>query len=508
MLQQQTFIVLGGGTAGWMTANLLAKSLNTLENKSSALATKVCLIESPDIGTIGVGEGSTPQLQSLFEFLEISESEWMRKCNATYKTGISFKGWSDKPGFEEYFHPFPAKTDRDTAQAFVYNAYLRRHGHDVDAHPNHYFLPALLAEHRLGPIADDNFPFAVSYGYHFDSHLLGDVLRENALTLGVEHIQAKVERVTQTESGNINSVISDEGQEYAADYFVDCSGFVGLLIDKTLKVPFDDFSSNLFNDSVVVMPTPPEHEINSHTTATALNAGWAWDIPLRNRTGNGYVYSSNYSEPEQAELELRTHLGLLKSGAEARHLKMRVGQRRQHWVKNCLAVGLSQGFIEPLEATALHLAQETIQNFIEFHLNGYTSDTDKARFNQKVSARFDGVRDYIVCHYKMSSRDDTDYWCDNAANNQISDSLSSLLDAWKRGEDMSLEVERQSIGQYYSVISWHCMLAGYGQFPSIDAGLRDDSKLQRFPLAGVQEFNRRCSLNFSSHIKQLNRTHY
>lgn len=503
MIQQQTFIVVGGGTAGWMAANLLAKSLNTSKKKSSTLSVKVCLIESPDIGIIGVGEGSTPQLRSLFAFLDIPESQWMRKVNATYKTGISFKGWSDKPGFEEYFHPFPAKTDRDTAQAFVYNAYLRRHGYNVDAHPNHYFLPALLAEQKRGPIADDCFPFEVSYGYHFDSHLLGDVLRENALELGVEHIRAKIERVTQADSGDIISVISDEGHEYFADHFVDCSGFTGLLIDKALKVPFDSFSSNLFNDSAVVMPTPPEREISSHTTATALSAGWGWNIPLRNRTGNGYVYSSNYIDKEHAELELRAHLGLLEAGVQARHLTMRVGQRRQHWAKNCLAVGLSQGFIEPLEATALHLAQDTLQNFIEFHLNGHTSDADKIRFNQKISARFEGVRDYIVCHYKMSSRKDTDYWRDNAGITDVSDSLSSLLDTWTCGKDLSLEVEKQGIGQYYSVISWHCMLAGYGQFPSFDPALNDDPKTHRFPLSEVLEFNRRCSLNFGSHSMSL-----
>jgi 2-polyprenyl-6-methoxyphenol hydroxylase-like FAD-dependent oxidoreductase len=504
MKDQQSFIILGGGTAGWMAANLLAKSFNSPAHLQQHSPVKVSLIEAPDIATVGVGEGSTPQLRSLFDYLEIPESLWMPKCNATYKAGISFKGWSDKKGFEDYFHPFPAKTDRDTAQAFVYNAYLRRHGYDVDAHPNHYFLPAFLAAQQRGPIPSDNFPFPVSYGYHFDSYLMGDVLRDNALALGVEHIQAKIEQVHQTDKGDISHLIDEQGQHYSADFFIDCSGFAGVLIEKALNVPFNSFANNLFNDSAVVIPTTAGSEPRPYTTATALKAGWAWDIPLINRTGNGYVYSSAYTDKDEAEHELRAHLDQLDSEVEARHLRMRVGQREQHWAKNCLAVGLSQGFIEPLEATALHLAQDTLQNFIESVINRRTSSADQVAFNKKIYARFEGVRDYIVCHYKMSSRNDTDYWRDSSANSDFSESLASVLNAWHTGEDLSIEIDRLKIGQYYSVISWHCLLAGYGQFPSIDVGLTGDPKTRQFPLSDTQDFNRRCALNFRDHRAQLN----
>lgn len=505
MNKHKTFLILGGGTAGWMAANLLAKSLNTKEAIArSGNNHRVCLVESPDIGIIGVGEGSTPQLCSLFKYLDIPESLWMPRCNASFKTGISFVGWSSKPGYEEYFHPFPAKTDRDTVQAFVYNAYLRRHGYNVDAHPDHYFLPSFLAKDKLGPHANENFPFDVSYGYHFDSHLLGEVLKDNAVAMGVKHIQANIRQVSQSDSGDIVSVICDQGREYQADYFVDCSGFSAMLIEKTLNIPFDDFSDNLFNDSAVVMPTKPKSDLNSHTTATALSAGWAWDIPLKNRTGNGYVYSSKYISRDQAEVELRTHLGVGEADkVDARHLTMKVGQRRQHWAVNCLAVGLSQGFIEPLEATALHLAQETIQQFIEHYLNGKLAQADKQNFNDSIRGRFNGVRDYIVCHYKMNSRNDSQYWRDNAANEYCSDSLSSLLKVWNKGEDLSLEIDRQNIAQYYSVVSWHCLLAGYGQFPSANPLLHNDPKSQRYPVESIQEFNRRCALNYKPHLKQL-----
>ena len=503
MNKSDTFIVLGGGTAGWMAANLLAKSFNSTNIGQTRAPIKIIVIESPDIGIVGVGEGSTPQLRSLFDYLDIPESSWMPKCNATYKTGINFRSWSSEPDCESYFHPFPAKTDRDTAQAFVYNSYLRRHGYGVNATPDHYFLPATLAKQGRGPIADDNFPFPVSYGYHFDSYLMGEVLRDNAMGLGVEHVQARIEEVELSESGDIKSLVCEQGTAYLADYFIDCSGFASVLIEKALKVPFIRFDENLFNDSAVVLPTSAALAPNPYTTATALSAGWAWDIPLTNRTGNGYVYSSAYLSREQAEQELRAHLGLLDSDSEARHLSMRVGQRQQHWAKNCLAVGLSQGFIEPLEATALHLAQVTLQSFIECLINGRTSSADQANFNQQISARFDGVRDYIVCHYKVSSRSDTDYWRDNASNPNVSKSLAAVLSAWDAGEDLSLEIERQGIGQYYSVISWHCLLGGYGRFPGINDELKDDPKCVQFPLTEVQAFNRRCALNFSLHESQL-----
>ncbi len=501
-------LILGGGTAGWMAANLIAKTLSakTLSGASSGHPRiDVCVLESPEIGIVGVGEGSTPQLKALFDHLEIAESDWMPKCNATYKNGISFKGWSEKPGFEEYFHPFPAKTDRDTAQAFVYNSYLRRQNIDVDVHPNKYFLPAYLAASKLGPKPDDNFPFPVSYGYHFDAYLVGEVLKENALTLGVSHIQETVERVELTANGDIKSLLTTDGDEHTADFFIDCSGFASVLMGKTLNVAFNDFSENLFNDSAVVMPTPVEGEIASQTTATAMSSGWAWQIPLTNRAGNGYVYSGHHLSSDAAETELRKKLGLLDSDVQARHLKMRVGQRQYHWFRNCLAVGLSQGFIEPLEATALHLAQDTIQSFIDYFAAGKTSESDKKDFNRSISARFEGIRDYIVCHYKVNSRTDSDYWRECAENTNLSPSLASLLNVWNAGEDISVEIERQGIACYYPVISWHCLLSGYGVFANTDNLTVNDSRAQRFSIASVLEFNRRCAMNFETHSRQLQR---
>jgi len=496
MAKPFSIIVLGGGTAGWMAANLMAKRWQGRDFE-------ITVIESPDIGIVGVGEGSTPQLKAFFDQMGVSESQWMPACNATYKTGITFRGWSTIPGFEQYFHPFPARTDRDTAQAFVYNCFLRRENLDVEVLPDTYFLPAYLAAQKRGPIPNENFPFPVSYGYHFDAHLVGQFLSDKAGEFGVERVRDNIVDVRLSEQGEITTLLSADGNEYSADFFVDATGFKSVLLQKALNVKFDSFKDNLLNDSAVVLATPVDSEPSSQTVSTAMQYGWRWEIPLTHRSGNGYVYCADFCTADDAEIELRQALGLLESDAEARHLKMRVGQVKEHWSKNCLAVGLSQGFIEPLEATALHLVQETVERFIHFFEQGEFSASYQGEFNQSIRARFDGVRDYIVAHYKLNSRADTEYWIANRENQNLSESLRCLLRVWQSVGDVSLEIERQGIADYYSTISWHCMLAGYGVFPQAQPLLVGDRRTERFDIAAVRDFNRRCALNFALHASQL-----
>src|SRR5690606_854173 len=375
MNKPKHIVIVGGGTAGWMAANLMAA-------RWAQEPIKITLLESPQIGIIGVGEGSTPQLKGFMDSLGFAESEWMPACNATYKAGISFRNWSTVPGFTEYFHPFPAQPDDYTAPAFFYNSFVRRKGVDVEGHPDHFFLATWLAKHQLAPIAAESFPFEINYGYHFDSGLLGQYLGKKASARGVRHLQGTVRQVVQNAQGEIDSLLLESGDTLQGDFYVDCTGFSGLLIQQALNVPFVSFGKNLFNDSAVVMPTPSKDTIESQTISTALKYGWAWAIPLTSRIGNGYVYSSAFCSADQAETELRHHLGMLDSDQPARHLRMNVGRVAQHWHKHCLAVGLSQGFIEPLEATALHLVQETIQGFIESLEKGNYTDNFREEFNQ------------------------------------------------------------------------------------------------------------------------------
>ncbi len=491
-------IVLGGGTAGWMAANLMAKRWT---NRN----VEITVLESPNIGIIGVGEGSTPQLKAFFDQLGIDEADWMPNCNATYKNGISFLGWSDRPGYEGYFHPFPSPIDSHTSPAFYFNSHYRRQGFDLDANPDRYFLSAYLAKNRLAPKPCRNFPFNISYGYHFDANLVGAFLREHAKTLGVRHTQASISDVILGDDGNVAYLMTDDRQKFSADFFVDSTGFRSLILQQGLGVKFRSFAENLFNNAAVVMQTPASPDwTNSQTISTALNNGWVWNIPLTNRTGNGYVYSTQYCTSDEAECELREHLGLLDSDVEARHLNMKVGQVEKHWHKNCLAVGLSQGFIEPLEATALHLVQATVENFMAaFEESGFTGK-NQDQFNQDICARFEGVRDYIVCHYRASLRSDTQYWRDNAANNKLSESLHRILNCWFSRGDMKQEINDQDISKYYSLTSWLCLLGGYGNYPDPEKLTGPPADLHRFDFDIIDDFVSRCALNFRDHKAVLN----
>jgi tryptophan 6-halogenase len=492
------FVILGGGTAGWMAACLIARHWPQHQ---------VTVIESPDIGIIGVGEGSTPQLRTFFATIGLSEAEWMPRCNATYKAGISFHGWSERAGFSRYFHPFHTELDGFTEHAFAFHTRARRTGRDVFAHPDRFFLPARIAAERRAPLAPSNFPFEIGYGYHFDAVLVGRTLRDHAVgNLGVEHVERTVDQVTLADDGSVAALAIGSGERIEGDFFIDSSGFRGTVIQKALGERFIPFAENLFNDRAVAMPTHNDDgDIASETRATALSAGWAWRIPLTNRAGNGYVYSSRYLDPDAAETELRTHLGMLDSDVEARHLQMNVGRVERSWVKNCLAVGLSQGFIEPLEATALHIVQATVEGFIEAYDRGGMTAEHAGDFNATIARRYDGIRDYIVAHYRVNQRTDSDYWRDNAANDKLSDNLKAILTSWFRGEDLAETVAQLDIARYYSSLSWHCLLGGYGTYPP-DAKLTASS--EGLPLADLDHIDRfiaGCAENFGSHREALAR---
>ncbi len=488
-------LIVGGGTAGWMAASLLVSHWKDVE---------VCLLESDQVETIGVGEGSTPQLKFFFDAIDVPESEWMPQCNATYKNGITFQAWSERPGFESYFHPFPAQIDDAfTVPLFFKNIHLRIQGQDVNAHPDSFFLESYLTHNNLGPIASENFPFGVAYGYHFDSALLGKFLAKKSQARGVKRICGTVAEASLDEAGGIASLSLDDGRDVSADFFIDCTGFRSLLLQGALKVNFRSFKDNLFNDAAVALPSTISEIIPPETRSTALSNGWAWKIPLSTRFGNGYVYSSDYITPDQAELELRQHLNLLDSDVEAKHLKMKVGRVEKHWEKNCLAVGLSQGFIEPLEATALSLTFSTITQFMVQYERGQFTPKHQEAFNRSINVQFDGVRDYIVCHYKVNLRRDTDYWRDNAANKNLSETLQKILHLWTNSGDFLNDMHKNGLVESYQPKSWACLLAGYGVFPSLDPRQAMDPRAAQQEMDQLADFIRRCGLNFPVHNELL-----
>jgi 2-polyprenyl-6-methoxyphenol hydroxylase-like FAD-dependent oxidoreductase len=489
-------VIVGGGTAGWMTALILARSL-------TEKGVEITLLESPTVGIIGVGEGSTPWLRGFFDSLGIEEAEWMPACHATYKCGIAFDGWSTKPGFERYFHPFASMLDNLTMKQFVHNVEARINGANLHAHPDRFFIAARLAAHRRAPKACESFPFDIWHGYHFDAVLLGQFLHKKALERGVRYRSCHVTHATLDAEGAIASVATQEGETIAADLFVDCSGFAGLLIDKALKTPYVSFASNLFNDAAVAIPSPIGASIPSETVSTALKHGWAWKIPLTSRYGNGYVYSSRFCSADEAESELRQHLGLLESDAPARHLKMKIGRVTKHWNKNCLAVGLSQGFIEPLEATALLFIQQTATSFVEFLEQGDLSEPAHERFNQRVNEHFEGTRDYIVTHYKTNTRQDTEYWRANAANLNLSEDLKKLYSLWMAGQSIAPAVGQQVLGKGYPVFSWYSIMAGMGIFPDSRELRPPTPQEARYSMAEIDNLLERSSENYPDHREAL-----
>lgn len=489
-------VIVGGGTAGWMTALILARSF-------IGRGVAITLLESPSVGIIGVGEGSTPWLRGFFDSLGIEEAEWMPACHATYKCGITFEGWSTRPGFTRYFHPFASMLDNLTMSQFVHNVEARVQGADLPAHPDRFFIATRLAREHRAPKAPEHFPFDVWHGYHFDAVLLGQFLHQKAVERGVRYQSCHVTHANLAADGSITSVSTREGETIEADVFVDCSGFSGLLVDKALRTPWVSFSENLFNDAAVALPTPLDDSIPCETVSTALRHGWAWKIPLTNRYGNGYVYSSGFCTADEAETELRRHLGLLESPVEARHLKMRIGRVTRHWNRNCLAVGLAQGFIEPLEATALLFIQQTASAFAEFLDKEDLSDAAHVRFNALINAHFEGIRDYIVTHYKTNTRTDTEYWRANAANLNLSDDLKKLYSLWMNGKSIVPAIRQQLIGRGYPVFSWYALMAGMGVFPDAPQLRAPSATEARYSLEEIDNLIQRSAANYPDHKSTL-----
>jgi hypothetical protein len=288
---------------------------------------------------------------------------------------------------------------------------------------------------------------------------------------------------------------------------VDCTGFASLLIGKALKTPYVSFAENLFNDAAVALPSPVEghgeRPLMAQTVSTALRHGWAWKIPLTHRNGNGYVYSTAHCSPDEAEAELRAHLGMLDDDTPARHLRMRVGRVAQHWNRNCVAIGLSQGFIEPLEATTLLFVQRTATMLVKALEKGDLGESTRNSFNEAINDRFEGTRDYIVTHYKTNTRTDTEYWRANAANVNLSQPLQRLLRTWLSSRPIIGGLQQGTYGRGYPAMSWYCMLAGMGLFPDPqDMHATPPGKLQH-NLTAIDNLLERSAANFPDHRSLL-----
>mmetsp|Transcript_11206 Transcript_11206/g.22712 ORF Transcript_11206/g.22712 Transcript_11206/m.22712 type:complete len:530 (-) Transcript_11206:100-1689(-) len=421
-------IIVGGGSSGWMSAAYLMKATN--------FKVKVELIESPDIPKIGVGEATLPSIkEQLFDFLEIPEKEWMPKCNATYKMGIKFVNWrlSPQEGGDKYYHIFgemPLIEGFPLSQVW-YD--LKRRGHDkpldYSCHTSTY-----LCDHNKSP-KYLNGESAVHSAYHFDASLIADFLKEWCIERGISYVQDHLVDAELKESGDINCVVSKQDKRYFADLFIDCSGFRGFLIDQVLNEPKISYAKSLLNNRAVTINTSNDGstDIPPYTSATAITSGWTWNTPLKDRSGNGYVYSGDFQSKEDAERELREYLGPKAEGRPARHIKFESSRRVRSWVKNCVSIGLSSNFLEPLESTGIYFIYAALYQLAEHFPSKDMSPVLREKFNNKIAYMVDDVKDFIVLHFCTSPREDTPYWKTNKYDLEISSELRDILDLQKAG---------------------------------------------------------------------------
>lgn len=409
-------VIVGGGTAGWMSAATLSKILRETVD--------VTLIESDDIPTVGVGEATIPTLMSLHQLLDINEKEFVRAVNGTFKLGISFESWKDNG--EDYFHSF-GTTGKDHWAAGFQHFWLKakRQGYAKDF--GEYCGELVAALDNRFAITPKN---GLNYAYHIDAGLYAKFLRDFAEQYGAKRQEGKVVDVAlHNDNGHIKHVELSDGQIIEGDLFIDCSGFRGLLIEQALHTGYDDWSHILPCDSAVAMQTESIAEPVPYTRSIARDSGWQWRIPLQNRVGNGMVFCSRYlSDDEAIDTLLKNVEG--KPLNDPRVIKFTTGSRRKHWNKNCIAIGLSSGFIEPLESTSIHLIQRSITRLVQMFPHHGIVSADIDEFNQQMFAEINNTRDFIVLHYCVTNRRDTPFWRHCASMN-IPESLQHRIDLFR-----------------------------------------------------------------------------
>ncbi|GGK73066.1 tryptophan halogenase family protein [Mangrovihabitans endophyticus] len=482
-------VIVGGGTAGWMTASYLRAAFGD--------ALRVTLVESKNVPTIGVGEATFSTVRHFFEYLGLDETEWMPACKATYKLAIRFEDWR-RPG-HHFYHPFERLRVVDGFPITDWWLHLRP-GERFD---RDCFLIASLCDAMRSPRYLDNGIFEQDfredgdtpqyrttlteqdtqfpYAYHFDAALLARYLTGYAVDRGVRQVLDDVVDVVLDEGGWIERVTTAEHGDLSGDLFIDCTGFRSLLMNRVAEEPFVSYQDTLPNDRAVALRVPVDmarRGIRPCTTATAQDAGWIWTIPLLGRVGTGYVYSSSYCDADTAERTLRAFVGPDGEEAQANHIKMRIGRSARSWVRNCVAVGLSSGFVEPLESTGIFFIQNGIEQLVKHFPGRGFSDAVTASYNRQVANVMDGVREFLTLHYYAAARQDNDYWRDTKTR-PMPDSLAARLESW--GTQLP---DIENVFPHYhgfESYSYAAMLLGLGGLP-----LRPPAALELFDDAAAQ----------------------
>lgn len=469
----QSVMILGGGTAGWMTASYLRAAFGD--------SVDVTVVESRRIGTIGVGEATFSTVRHFFDYLGLDETDWMPECNGTYKLAVRLENWR-APG-EHFYHPFERMRIVDGVPLTDWWQRIGPTGHfDRDC-----FLIPWLCDAKLSPrhldgrlfeqdfaedphrplyrttLAEQNTQFP--YAYHFDASLLADFLTRYAVKRGAHRIVDDVVDVRLDEQGRIDHLVTAGHGQLRAGLYVDCSGFRSRLLGQALDEPFISFQDSLPNDRAVALRVPADTArdgIRPCTTATAQDAGWIWTIPLYDRIGTGYVYAGDYCEPQEAERVLRRFIGPAAEGLEANHIRMRIGRSRRAWVHNCVGIGLSAGFVEPLQSTGIFLIQHAIEQLVRYFPGRDRNQALRDGYNLSTARAIEGVREFLVLHYRGAARADNDYWRD-AKNRPLPEGMAQRLAQWQ-----SKLPDNDTTYPYYHAFepySYVCMTLGLGGIP-------------------------------------------
>ena len=448
--QIKKIVIVGGGTAGWLTASLVAAHHKSENNTGP----EICLVESADIPTVGVGEGTWPTMKNTLQMIGIKESDLFSSCQAVFKQGGKFVDWVDGNG-DFYYHPFtvPLGYGRIDLAPYVDNI----ENFAVESNFQHSVCEAGLAPRTL---AEDEFSGQCNYAYHLDAGDFAKLLKKHAVdNLNVKHIIGTIEHVQLRTDGAIKSIILKDEQEIEGDLFVDCSGLSCLLLGKALGVPFVSSHDVLFNNRALAMQVPYESKdspIACHTIATAQESGWIWDIGLQKRRGVGHVYASDFLSDDEAEANLRRYVGDASKDLEARKISYECGHRAQLWKKNCVAVGMAAGFVEPLEATAIMLI-ELSSRYIAENIPADKSllPVTEKRFNQQMNYRWQRIIDFLKLHYMLTKRPEP-YWQAHCDEKYIPESLKEDLAVWAtRGpitEDFNSAMELFPAASYQYVL--------------------------------------------------------
>ncbi len=431
----RTVVIVGGGSAGWLTAGIIAAKHSTPTD--GCPGTRVVLLESPDVPNLGVGEGTWPTMRDTLRRIGVSEVEFLRACDASFKQGSHFINWRRAQG-ESYYHPF-------TAPSGYGNVKLAAHWQASD--------PDLSFDEAAGPqgrVCDrwlapkkpttPEYAFSLNYGYHLDAGKFVNLLQRHCMEkLGVEHRLGHVEQIISADNGDIAGLALTSGGTIDGDFFVDCTGFAALLIGKHYRIPFVSQRHRLFNDTALAVQAEYAEEdapIASVTRATAQTAGWIWDIALPSRRGIGHVFSSRHISTEQAEEQLVAYLQsdphLAEDQPSPRKIEFQPGHRESFWHRNCVAVGVSAGFVEPLEATALILIEKSAEWISDQLPEDRAAMTVVARrFNEVTRQHWLAIIDFLKLHYALTERDDSDYWRDHRKSESIPESLQESLALWR-----------------------------------------------------------------------------